>query len=114
MTTTNRASINRIRRRITGGVGAPTDIAHGELAFNEVEGVLYYGAGLKSGSDKANAALKVGGAGLFVALVGDQSIAGTKTFTGTVEVPTPPKDDSSLKAANTEWVQAKVIDGGNF
>jgi len=107
-------SINRIRRRIAGAGGAPADIAHGELAFNEVDGVLYYGSGAKKSSDKANLALKVGGAGTFVALEGNQTINGNKTFQGIVTVATPPLDDDSLRVANTSWVQAKSIDGGNF
>ncbi len=110
-------TINRIRRRIaTAGAagGAPSDIAHGELAFNEVDGILYYGTGAKKGSDKANAAVKVGGAGTFVALIGNQTITGIKTFSSTVYVPTPPTDDNSLQAVNTTWVQAKIFDGGNF
>ena len=110
-------TINRIRRRIAlagAAGGAPNDIAHGELAFNEVDGILYYGKGAKSGSDKAVLALKVGGAGTFVALEGDQTITGNKTFSGIVYVLTPPTDDSSLRAVNTTWVQAKIFDGGNF
>ena len=110
-------TINRIRRRIAAAGaagGAPSDISHGELAFNEVDGILYYGSGAKAGSDKANAALKVGGAGTFVALEGDQTITGNKTFSGIVYVLTPPTDDSSLRAVNTTWVQAKIFDGGNF
>lgn len=107
-------TINRIRRRIAGAGGAPSDISHGELAFNEVDGVLYYGAGAKKGSDKANAAVKVGGIGTFVTLEGDQTITGKKTFSDIVYVQTPPTDDSSLRAVNTTWVQAKIFDGGNF
>lgn len=108
------STINRIRRRITGNPGAPLDIAHGELAFNEVDQTLYYGSGKIAASDKANSAIAIGGVGTFVALTGDQTIAGDKTFTGIVSVPTPPTADDSTRAANTTWVQAKVIDGGNF
>lgn len=107
-------AINRIRRRITGSPGAPADIAHGELAFNEVEQVLYYGNGKIDLSDKAGAALSIAGIGAFVSVTGTQNIGGDKTFTGQIFVPTPPTGDDSTRAANTTWVQVKVIDGGNF
>lgn len=73
----------RIKRR-TDGPGSPTVLAHGELAFNESEEILYYGAVNKQGSDKAGSAIKIGGAGAFVSLEGDQTIGGIKTFSSIV------------------------------
>jgi hypothetical protein len=34
-----------IKRRIEGAEGPPTNLLNGELAFNEVDEVLYYGSG---------------------------------------------------------------------
>jgi hypothetical protein len=39
----------QIKRRVTGAPGAPPSLAAGEIAFNEVDGTLYYGAGNNSG-----------------------------------------------------------------
>jgi len=35
----------RIKRRTSGGAGAPTTLSNAELAMNEVSQVLYYGLG---------------------------------------------------------------------
>ena len=43
-----------------------------------------------------------------VKLTGDQTIAGTKTFSSSPIVPTPAADDSSQKTANTAWVKNYV------
>lgn len=107
-------TINRIRRRIAGAGGSPTDIVHGELAFNEVDGILYYGSGAKQGSDKASLALKVGGAGNFVALEGNQTISGIKTFSGTVSLgssasaTTPASNSNDTTVATTAFVTTKT------
>lgn len=34
-----------IRRRLSGNAGAPSSLSNGELAFNEIDSTLYYGAG---------------------------------------------------------------------
>jgi hypothetical protein len=39
----------QIRRRVTGAAGAPASLAAGEIAFNEVDSTLYYGAGNSGG-----------------------------------------------------------------
>lgn len=43
-------------------------------------------------------------------LVGDETIAGQKSFTTSPKVPTPDADDNSTKAANTEFVNNAVDD----
>jgi len=54
----------RIRRRVSGNAGAPATLLNGELAFNEVEGVGYYGKGL--GQDgNATSVIAVFGDGVF-------------------------------------------------
>lgn len=35
----------KIKRRITGNSGSPESLLNGELAFNEIDGILYYGKG---------------------------------------------------------------------
>ena len=37
------ANTLRIKRRTSGGTGAPSSLANAELAYNEVDDVLYYG-----------------------------------------------------------------------
>jgi hypothetical protein len=65
-----------IKRRVTGDAGAPSSLQHGELAFNEVDSTMYYGA---SGGN----ILSVAGDGAFVNRTSNQTIEGDKTFIGT-------------------------------
>ena len=39
----------RIKRRASGSAGAPSTLKNGELAFNEVDSILYYGKGTSGG-----------------------------------------------------------------
>ena len=39
------ANTLRIKRRASGNSGAPASLANAELAFNEVDDILYYGKG---------------------------------------------------------------------
>lgn len=104
--------ILRIKRRLTGSPGAPVSLANAELAFNEVDNTLYYGQGTGGGGGTATAVIGIGGAGAFTDLSSNQTIGGTKTFTGQVlasgvtnfTVPTVAALDSSTKAASTAWV----------
>lgn len=50
----------RIRRRQTGSAGAPGVLKSAELAFNEVDGILYYGKGV-DGSGNATQIVGIGG-----------------------------------------------------
>lgn len=77
------ASTLRIKRRSSGNAGAPSALKNAELAYNEVDDVLYYGKGA-DGSGDAITIPAIGGTGAFVSLSGNQSIGGTKTFTGTL------------------------------
>lgn len=101
------ATIFRVRRRATGLPGAPSGLLNGELAFNEVDNILYYGKGVSSGVDAATVEA-VGGAGLIGTLVTlgtTQTITGDKTFSGVTNVPTVTGGDNSTKAASTAWVR---------
>lgn len=77
------ANTLRIKRRVTGAAGAPSGLKNAELAFNEVDGVLYYGKG-SDVDGNATTIPAIAGDGAFVSLTGNQTISGTKTITGTL------------------------------
>lgn len=83
------ANTFRIKRRASGSPGAPTSLENAELAFNEIDNTLYYGKGTGGAGGTATTVEPIGGRGAFVDLVTNQSIAGQKTFTGQIFVPTP-------------------------
>jgi len=78
------ANTIRIKRRASGGSGAPSSLVNAELAYNEVNDVLYYGKGNSGGNAVTIEA--IGGAGAYVNLTGTQTISGTKTITGTLNL----------------------------
>lgn len=105
----------RIKRRLSGGAaGSPSGLLNAELAYNEVDNTLYYGFG-DAGGGVASSVSAIAGAGAFVALTGNQSIAGVKTVTSGISV-TGTLDyteslttaENSTKVATTRWVTAKV------
>jgi hypothetical protein len=78
------ANILRIKRRVSGGAGAPGALKNAELAFNEVDNSLYYGKGYDAETGNAEVVVPIAGSGSFVDKSSDQTIAGEKTFTETV------------------------------
>lgn len=85
------ANVIRIKRRLAGGDavgGAPSSLKNAELAFNEVNKVLYYGVG-EDQSGNATSILAIGGEGWDAApdLSGYAQLTGA-TFTGGVNVGT--------------------------
>lgn len=68
----------QIKRRTSGAPGAPSALATAELAYNEVDNVLYIG--------RSNLTVSaIGGVGAFLALTGSNTATGSYTFsTGTV------------------------------
>lgn len=73
----------RIKRRSTGGAsGAPSSLAQSELAFSEVDDIVYIG----KGTGGSASVLAVGGPGAFLTLTGTQTGSGTYTLSGTVNV----------------------------
>lgn len=74
------ASPIRIKRRTGGAAGAPTSLFNAELAFNEVDDVLYYGKGTGGEGGTATNVIPIGGSGAFVLSSGDTTISGIKTF----------------------------------
>jgi len=84
------ANTIRIKRRAGGGSsGAPSSLENAELAFTEVDDVLYYGKGTGGAGGTATSVIAIGGSGAFATLTTEQTLTGNKTFTGTVAVPTP-------------------------
>ena len=77
------ANTLRIKRRVSGAAGAPSGLKNAELAFNEVDNILYYGKGADGNGD-ATTIPAIAGDGAFVSLTGNQTVSGTKTFTGTL------------------------------
>lgn len=92
----------RIRRRASGSPGAPSSLENAELAFNEVDNILYYGKGSGGIGGTATTVEAIAGNGAFVTLSTNQSITGNKTFSGTVIVPAP--------GANTHAATKKYVD----
>jgi hypothetical protein len=79
----------RIKRRASGNAGAPSSLENAELAYNEVDDVLYYGKGTGGIEGTATTVEAIGGAGAYLTLSGVQTITGNKTFSGLVLVPEP-------------------------
>ena len=98
------ANTIRIKRRATGGAaGAPASLENAELAYNEVDDVLYYGKGTGGAGGTATTVEAVAGAGAYLTLSGVQTVTGNKTFSGLVIVPTP--------TANTHATTKAYVDG---
>jgi hypothetical protein len=74
----------RIKRRVSGSAGAPSNLKNAELAFNEVDNTLYYGKGLNTETGNAEVVIPIGGNGNFVDLSSNQTIGGTKTFSNAI------------------------------
>ena len=100
------ANTLRIKRRASGAAGAPSSLQNAELAFNEVDDVLYYGEGTGGAGGTATTILAIGGSGAFATLSGTQTISGNKTFTGTV--------DFSGATISTLSTTGNVTVGGNL
>jgi hypothetical protein len=109
------ANTIRIKRRAaTGAAGSPASLKNGELAYNENDNILYYGYG-DGGSGNATTIPAIAGSGAYATLGTAQTIAGNKTFTGsvdlsgaTVTVPTKLQSDNSTNAASTAYVRTAI------
>lgn len=108
------ANTIRIKRRATGGsAGAPASLGTAELAFNEVDGILYIGFG-DNGAGYATSIPAIGGSGAYVTLGSSQTVTGAKDFS---TVPTVSAallgTDNSTKVATTQWVKGQSYLTGN-
>ena len=113
---TNAVYWQELNGLVTSG-GAPQSLLNGELAFNEVDNMLYYG--MASGAPIP--IVNIGGAGNYVTISTDQTVAGDKAFTASVVLSsaiaaTAVMSASGAEVANTEFVQNvfAVLDGGYF
>jgi hypothetical protein len=79
-----------IRRRLTGNAGAPSSLHNGELAFNEVDSTLYYGAG-DNGSGIATNIIPIGGS--FTSILKNASVE-------TISTPTSASNDFLIVEIN--------------
>lgn len=77
-------NILRIKRRASGAAGAPANLNNAELAYNEVDDVLYYGKGSGGAGGTATTVEAIAGAGAVLTLTGDQTVVGNKTFSNTI------------------------------
>jgi len=103
------SNVLRIKRRLTGASGAPSSLYGGELAYNEINDVLYIGKG-DNGSGLATSVVAVAGSGIgAVDLTSNQSIGGTKTFTSVLDVTGTFKLDGSAVSASA--AEINVLDG---
>ena len=111
------ANTIRIKRRASGATGSPSALANAELAFNEVDGVLYYGEGWTESS--AASIISIGGSGAFTTLDTVQTVTGNKTFSGTVTLgssaisDTKSAGDNSTSVATTAYVDSAVTSSGS-
>lgn len=114
------ANTIRIKRRASGNAGAPTSLENAELAYNEVDDVLYYGKGTGGAGGTATTVEAIGGAGAYVGLSGTQTITGSKTFSGAVALgssataTTKSSGNNSTAVATTAYVDAAVVAAGSF
>ena len=94
----------RIKRRASGAAGAPSSLENAELAYNEVDDVLYYGKGTGCAGGSASVVLAIAGSGAYVGLTGSQTIAGTKTFSSPVNA-----DITGVAAEADVWSTARDL-----
>ncbi len=103
----------RVKRRAAGGAsGAPATLKTAEIAYNETDDIMYIGFG-DDGSGIATTIKAFAGVGAFLQLIGDQTVAGTKTFSSSPIVPTPSAADDSAKVATTAFVKAALASLGS-
>lgn len=99
------ANTIRIKRRITGNAGAPGTLAVGELAYNEMDDILYIG----KYNNNSPIVAALAGAGEFVRLSNvNQTIAGVKTFSShpIISETQLATSENSTKIATTAWVKS--------
>ena len=93
------ANTLRIKRRVSGNAGAPATLANAELAYNEVDNILYYGKGDNSGT--ATSVIAIAGDGRYAPIA-------SPTFTGDPQAPTPITGDKDTSIATTAFVNAEI------
>jgi len=109
------ANTIRIKRRASGGAaGAPSSLENAELAYNEVDDILYYGKGTGGAGGTATTIPAIAGSGAFATLTSTQTISGNKTFSGTLDLgssavaATKTANNNSTSVATTAYVDSAV------
>jgi hypothetical protein len=105
------SNIIRIKRRASGNAGSPSSLENAELAYNEVDDVLYYGKGTGGAGGTATTVEAIAGAGAYVTKGTSQTISGNKNFSGTVTVLAPSSD---MHAATKKYVDDSIISAGSY
>jgi hypothetical protein len=114
------ANTIRIKRRASGNAGAPSSLENAELAYNEVDDVLYYGKGTGGAGGTATTIPAIAGSGAFATLTSTQTISGNKTFSGTLDLgssavaATKTAGNNSTSVATTAYVDSAVAAVGAF
>lgn len=108
------ANTLRIKRRASGGTGAPSTLASAEIAFNEVDNILYYGKGDVGGT--ATSIIAIAGPGNYLDITSAQTATGVKTFAnGIVGNLTGTASNATLAATATtansaaQWTTARNL-----
>lgn len=94
------ANVIRIKRRVSGEAGSPSSLSNAELAYNEVDNILYYGKG-DNGSGGATSVIGIGGEGFLAK-------KNSPVFTGTPEAPTAAQGTNTTQIATTAFVNAEI------
>lgn len=107
MSTANAIRIKRRKYNSSSGGGAPGSLQWGELAYNEVDNILYYGRG--SGENGEDGAINsqdvyaIAGSGKYVDRFSIQTISGDKTFLNNLNV------SGQITVANITFNQSTVV-----
>jgi len=129
------ADVLRIKRRVSGAPGAPSTLANAEVAYNEVDHIMYYGEGTGGAGGTASTIVGIAGQGLasnVAPLMNGTAAAGSATswsrsdhvhasdtsrapllspnFSGTPLVPTAANGTNTQQAASTAYVLATRLD----
>jgi hypothetical protein len=102
----------QIKRRLPDsilGSGAPASLSAGELAFNEVDHTLYYGA---SATSEHGSVIAIGGPGMFVDRTTTQRISGEKTFFDIATFEKQVNIEKSLSVTENVSANNYFINGG--
>lgn len=97
------ANTLRIKRRLTGDPGAPSSLKTAELAYNQVDDILYIGFG-DDGAGNATSIKQIGGLGYFLT-------KNNAALTGVPTAPTAAPGTSTTQIATTAFVSAAVTGG---
>lgn len=115
-------TVIQIRRRLAGGAaGPPASLENAELAYNENDHTLYYGAGEGGPNGSATSIIAIGGSGAF-ATIGSVGSGGSSTLAGLSDVSVAGMSSGSILNYNassskfefTNITDNQLYDGGNF